>query len=289
MSGVFVTKRLLGGIQNFSRLSKSALSRSTAQITTKESLTIPSSSCSSTNQQQRSFSSSSRKLVMGNQEPVPYGREALTQATMARRQKLQSARRLRKLGIMLGSLTGVGGVTYLALQYFEDSLQFYLTPTELLDNRKFKKFVENGTPLRLGGLVTEGSVVKFQSVDPVRAEDPKVAAMVNKLTKKAGAGGVTFEVHDYLNKVDVEFYGGLPELFQEGKSVIAHGTLQKKSKEKMRGEEGEAEYFMLADEILAKHDENYVPKEFKEKLKTNREMREMKLKAAEKEGRVAVL
>jgi cytochrome c-type biogenesis protein CcmE len=87
-----------------------------------------------------------------------------------------------------------------------------------------------GRTFRIGGMVTEGS---FE-----RAE---------------GSLEVRFVVTDYRHSIPVRYEGLLPDLFREGQGVIAHGKLT---------ESGE----FLADEILAKHDENYMPPEVADSL-----------------------
>jgi cytochrome c-type biogenesis protein CcmE len=86
-------------------------------------------------------------------------------------------------------------------------------------------------PFRLGGLVSDGSV-KRQS---------------NGLT-------VQFDVTDTLKTVTIEYTGILPDLFREGQGIVAHGRLH---------DDG----LFVADEVLAKHDENYMPPEVADSLK----------------------
>ncbi len=88
-----------------------------------------------------------------------------------------------------------------------------------------------GRAFRLGGMVTDGSV----------ARDP-------------GSLEVRFVVTDFKHSVLVSYTGVLPDLFREGQGIIAHGRL---------GSNG----LFIADEVLAKHDENYMPPEVAESLK----------------------
>jgi cytochrome c-type biogenesis protein CcmE len=90
--------------------------------------------------------------------------------------------------------------------------------------------VKPGTRLRIGGLVKEGSV-----------------------SRDAGQN-VAFEVTDTVKGVAVRYHGLLPDLFREGQGVVAEGVLQ-------------ADGSFLADSVLAKHDENYMPKEVADALK----------------------
>jgi cytochrome c-type biogenesis protein CcmE len=83
---------------------------------------------------------------------------------------------------------------------------------------------------RVGGLVVEGSV-----------------------QRESGELEVSFDLTDYANQLTVRYDGILPDLFREGQGIIAHGRL---------GENG----VFVADEVLAKHDENYMPPEVAESL-----------------------
>lgn len=88
-----------------------------------------------------------------------------------------------------------------------------------------------GTRIRAGGMVEEGSVQRSS----------------DSLT-------VTFRVTDYAQTVTIRYQGILPDLFREGQGIVALGRLN---------EEG----VLVADEVLAKHDENYMPKEVADSLK----------------------
>ncbi|HJO97122.1 MAG TPA: cytochrome c maturation protein CcmE [Rhodospirillales bacterium] len=84
--------------------------------------------------------------------------------------------------------------------------------------------------MRIGGLVEEGSV-----------------------EKNVGEGRVTFRITDLANTVKVTYRGLLPDLFREGQGVVAEGRLR--------------DGIFHADEVLAKHDENYMPPEVADALK----------------------
>jgi cytochrome c-type biogenesis protein CcmE len=92
------------------------------------------------------------------------------------------------------------------------------------------KQIKSGTRLRLGGLVAPGSVVRDNQLD------------------------MHFEVTDGNRSITVAYHGILPDLFREGQGVVAEGVL----------EPGGA---FRADTVLAKHDENYMPKEVADALK----------------------
>jgi cytochrome c-type biogenesis protein CcmE len=93
-----------------------------------------------------------------------------------------------------------------------------------------EKHVAPGTRVRLGGLVVPGSIVRSQDLN------------------------VRFEVSDGNRAVAVNYQGILPDLFREGQGVVTEGTLDPSGAFK-------------ADAVLAKHDENYMPKEVADALK----------------------
>ena len=92
------------------------------------------------------------------------------------------------------------------------------------------KHVQPGTRIRLGGLVKEGSV------------------------QRGGDQQITFEVMDAQSSVTVSYKGLLPDLFREGQGIVAEGVLESPS-------------LFRADTVLAKHDENYMPREVADTLK----------------------
>ena len=131
--------------------------------------------------------------------------------------------RRKRMAIALGVVAVVGAATALVLNAFQSNLVFFYTPTQIA-----AKEAPSGRTFRLGGLVVEGSVKR----DGVK---------------------VNFEVTDTAQNVPVQFSGILPDLFKEGKGVVAQGQL----------ENG----VFQAKEVLAKHDENYMPPEAAEALK----------------------
>ena len=92
------------------------------------------------------------------------------------------------------------------------------------------KSLAPGTRVRLGGLVVEGSV------------------------KRASDGSVSFAVTDTANETEITYRGILPDLFREGQGIVAEGVLA-------------AGGTLTAESVLAKHDENYMPKEVVDALK----------------------
>ena len=124
-----------------------------------------------------------------------------------------------------GGLASLGIATYLVLQTFQSNLVFFFSPSQVVANEAPKN-----KPFRIGGLVKEGSIQR----------DP-------------GGLKVSFIVTDTAHDVRVQYEGLLPDLFKEGKGVVAQGKL----------ENG----VFQAKEVLAKHDENYMPPEAAEALK----------------------
>ncbi len=84
----------------------------------------------------------------------------------------------------------------------------------------------------------------------------RVGGMVKKNTLKIKDQEIRFIITDLKNEINVSFKGTIPNLFAEGKGVVAEGKLQDKK-------------FFVADRILAKHDENYMPPELKNIMKEN--------------------
>lgn len=128
--------------------------------------------------------------------------------------------RQKRLAIILGGLAALGIAATLILNAFQSNLVFFFTPTQVAAGEAPKD-----RAFRIGGLVKEGSLVR-QDVN------------------------VRFVVTDTAREIPVSYKGILPDLFQEGKGVVAQGSL---------GGDGQ----FTATEVLAKHDENYMPPEAK--------------------------
>ncbi len=116
------------------------------------------------------------------------------------------------------SLVGIGIVAALVLNAFRSNLVFFFSPTQV-----FQGEAPKDRTFRIGGLVEEGSV------------------------KRDGVT-VRFAVTDTAQTITVAYTGILPDLFKEGKGVVAEGKL---------GADG----LFTAEQVLAKHDENYMPPE----------------------------
>ena len=129
------------------------------------------------------------------------------------------ARHRRFVWIAAG-LAALGIAVALVLNAFQSNLVFFYTPTQIAS-----KEAPQGRTFRIGGMVEKGSV-------------------------KRQSDGVTvqFTVTDTAKSIPVTFRGALPDLYREGKGVVAQGRL---------GNDG----VFVAQEVLAKHDENYMPPE----------------------------
>ena len=128
--------------------------------------------------------------------------------------------RKRRIWIVCLVVLAVAAATALALAALNQNLQHFDSPSDVVAG-----LAPQQRNFRLGGLVEEGSVVR--SGDSLK---------------------VRFVVTDRFRTTPVEFDGILPDLFREGQSVVATGTLR-----------GDGSF--AAHEVLAKHDENYMPKE----------------------------
>ena len=126
--------------------------------------------------------------------------------------------------IIAGALLALGTASALVLNALNSNIALYVTPTEVLAGK-----APEGRAFRIGGLVKEGSL------------------------KREGTA-VQFAVTDTAQTIAVQYQGILPDLFKEGKGVVAQGQ--------MRGDG-----VFVAREVLAKHDENYMPPEASEALK----------------------
>ena len=130
-----------------------------------------------------------------------------------------------KLRILFISLLLVTAILciFLILKSLEENVIYFLSPTEIknlseLENKK----------IRIGGMVKNDSILMDS----------------NK---------ITFIITDLKNEINVSYSGSVPNLFEEGKGVVAEGFLKDRS-------------FLIADKILAKHDENYMPPEVSKAL-----------------------
>jgi cytochrome c-type biogenesis protein CcmE len=92
--------------------------------------------------------------------------------------------------------------------------------------------------------------------DIISQKKIRVGGMVKKSSLKINSKEIKFIITDLKNEIRVSYTGTVPNLFSEGKGVVAEGELVDKN-------------FFIADRILAKHDENYMPPELKDIMKKN--------------------
>ena len=118
----------------------------------------------------------------------------------------------------------IGLIFFIILKSLEDNVVYFLSPAEIHN----KSDVSFNKKIRVGGLVKMGSIKR--------------------------EGNITnFIITDLQNEIVVSYNGIVPNLFSEGKGVVAEGKLKDKK-------------YFIADKILAKHDENYMPPEVSEIL-----------------------
>jgi len=137
-------------------------------------------------------------------------------------------RKRRRLWIVLACGLGLGSATALGLAAFGDNMVFFVAPSDLEAHA-----ASPGRTLRLGGLVEAGSVHRSQVGNTPTAH---------------------FRITDGRAAVDVTYAGILPDLFREGQGAVMLGSLQPDGS-------------FRASEVLAKHDENYMPKDVADALK----------------------
>lgn len=115
-------------------------------------------------------------------------------------------------------------IIYLSLKTLEDNVVYFLSPTEIQNKEEIKR----NEKVRVGGMVKKNSIKSYTNY-------------------------ISFILTDYKNEINVTYSGAVPNLFAEGKGVVAEGFLKDRN-------------YFLATKILAKHDENYMPPEVMESL-----------------------
>jgi cytochrome c-type biogenesis protein CcmE len=133
--------------------------------------------------------------------------------------------RHKRTALILGALAAIGIAVALILNAFQSNLVFFFTPTQVMAHE-----APQGRSFRIGGMVEAGS-----------------------LQRQADGVTVRLVVTDTAKSVPVTYKGILPDLFKEGKGVVAQGKLS-------------ADGVFEASEVLAKHDENYMPPEAAEAM-----------------------
>jgi cytochrome c-type biogenesis protein CcmE len=134
--------------------------------------------------------------------------------------------RHRRMIWILGGVSALAVAVGLVLNAFQSNLVFFFTPTQIAAGE-----APQGKTFRIGGLVENGS-----------------------LRREADGTQINFRVTDNARTIQVAYKGILPDLFKEGRGVVAQGQVQPDGS-------------FRASEVLAKHDENYMPPEAAEALK----------------------
>ena len=132
-----------------------------------------------------------------------------------------------RVSLLLVLLVTFGLVIFFIFKSLDDNLVYFFSPTEI-NNKMDISYKEK---IRVGGLVKENSINKEET-------------------------SINFIITDLKNEIIVLYSGSIPNLFSEGKGVVAEGKLKDKK-------------LLIADKIIAKHDENYMPPEVKEALENN--------------------
>ena len=135
----------------------------------------------------------------------------------------------QRLIILFFFLTLLGLSTFLVLKSLEDNIVYFYSPTDI-NEKILSNEIDLSKRIRIGGLVKENSILK---------EGKKIS----------------FKIHDGIDEILVIYNGILPDLFREEQGIVALGKVENKN--------------FSAIEILAKHDENYMPKEVSDMLKKN--------------------
>ena len=135
----------------------------------------------------------------------------------------------QRLIILFFFLTLLGLSTFLVLKSLEDNIVYFYSPTDI-NEKILSNEIDLSKRIRIGGLVKENSILK---------EGKKIS----------------FKIHDGIDEILVIYNGILPDLFREEQGIVALGKIENKN--------------FSAIEILAKHDENYMPKEVSDILKKN--------------------
>ena len=129
-----------------------------------------------------------------------------------------------RIFILVFSLVLATSIVFFILKSLEENVVYFFSPTEIYNSSN----ISTNKKIRVGGLVKEKSIIKDNN-------------------------SIKFIITDLKNEIIISYEGLVPNLFSEGKGVVAEGKLRDKK-------------FFIADKILAKHDENYMPPEVTEAL-----------------------
>ena len=138
-------------------------------------------------------------------------------------------RRQTRMLLVALLLFGVFSAGYLGIKAFNENLLYFYTPTDVANGK-----APIGKSFRVGGLVEKDSVQRRDMM-------------------------VSFVVTDNNKSIEVNYQGILPDLFREGQGVVTSGSLTSKCVKNLLDKE--CKYTFLATDVLAKHDENYMPPE----------------------------
>jgi cytochrome c-type biogenesis protein CcmE len=134
-------------------------------------------------------------------------------------------RKQRRSVFIVSGLAVLGLAAFLVLSALRDSIVFFYSPSDI-----GSQALQPGQRIRLGGMVSEGSLKRLASTD------------------------VEFAISDGSRTINVSYNGLLPDLFREGQGVVTEGKLDPSGR-------------FIADTVLAKHDETYMPREVADSLK----------------------
>ncbi|MFY7698281.1 MAG: cytochrome c maturation protein CcmE [Legionella sp.] len=137
-------------------------------------------------------------------------------------------KRKRRFFLLILILIIIAAAVGLMVYALRQNINLFYTPSQIALGQ-----APLNHPIRIGGMVVKGSITRLEQ---------------DKLN-------VHFKITDYKKTIIVHFYGILPDLFRDGQGIVANGQLKSK------------DYFN-ASEVLAKHDENYMPPEVKSTLIT---------------------
>jgi cytochrome c-type biogenesis protein CcmE len=138
-------------------------------------------------------------------------------------------RRQNRMLLVALLLFGVFSAGYLGIKAFNENLLYFYTPTDVANGK-----APIGKSFRVGGLVEKDSVQRRDMM-------------------------VSFVVTDNNKSIEVNYQGILPDLFREGQGVVTSGSLTSTCVKNLLDKE--CKYTFLATDVLAKHDENYMPPE----------------------------
>jgi cytochrome c-type biogenesis protein CcmE len=151
--------------------------------------------------------------------------------------------RRRRMMFVILIVLAVSAAAMLILTGLKQNLQYNIVPSDVYEGK-----APMDRTFRLGGMVEKGSV-----------------------KRETGSMQVQFDVTDFKHEVTVNYSGVLPDLFREGQGVVVRGKLQPST-------DGHA--LFNAEEVLAKHDEKYMPKDVAEALKKSHDERRAAAQAA---------